>query len=88
VTDAGPGVPPEHLSRLFDKFYRVESGTRPQGMGLGLAISKGLIEAHDGRIAARNMPGGGLQISFTLPIPPTGPEAAPEAAPARRDAGA
>jgi two-component system sensor histidine kinase KdpD len=84
VTDAGPGVPPEHLSRLFDRFYRVESGTRPQGMGLGLAISKGLIEAHDGRIAARNMPGGGLQISFTLPIPPTGPEAAP----ARRDAGA
>ena len=70
VTDRGPGVPPKHLAHLFDRFYRVESQTRPQGMGLGLAISKGLIAAHGGRITARNVPEGGLQMVFTLPIPP------------------
>ena len=69
VADSGPGVPPEDLARLFDKFYRIEGRSRPQGMGLGLAISKGLIAAHGGRIVARNVPGGGLQITFTLPIP-------------------
>ncbi len=69
VADSGPGVAPEHLGRLFDKFYRVEGRTRPQGMGLGLAISKGLIEAHGGHIEATNRPEGGLQITFTLPIP-------------------
>lgn len=75
VTDQGPGVPPEHLRYLFDKFYRVEGagpqGRRPQGLGLGLAISKGLIAAHGGRITARNMSGEGLQVVFTLPIPPS-----------------
>jgi two-component system sensor histidine kinase KdpD len=69
VTDSGPGVPPAALPHLFDRFYRVEGHLRPQGLGLGLAISKGLIEAHGGRIMARNRPGGGLQIAFTLPIP-------------------
>jgi two-component system sensor histidine kinase KdpD len=70
VADSGPGVPPENLPRLFDKFYRIEGRSRPQGMGLGLAISKGLIEAHGGRITAHNGPEGGLQITFTLPVPP------------------
>jgi two-component system sensor histidine kinase KdpD len=78
VTDSGPGVPPEHLDRLFDKFYQVAEGSRPRGMGLGLAISKGLVEAHGGQIAARNVAGGGLQITFTLPIPAaTGRPSAP-----------
>jgi two-component system sensor histidine kinase KdpD len=70
VADSGPGVPPENLPRLFVKFYRIEGRSRPQGMGLGLAISKGLIEAHGGRITAHNGPEGGLQITFTLPVPP------------------
>lgn len=78
VTDQGPGVPAEHLQYLFDKFYRVEGagppGRRPKGLGLGLAISKGLIVAHGGQITAHNIPGGGLQMVFTLPIPP-GPAA-------------
>jgi two-component system sensor histidine kinase KdpD len=70
VSDVGPGVPAADLPRLFDKFYRRAGHVRPQGMGLGLAICKGLIEAHGGRITAQNRPGGGLQITFTLPVPP------------------
>ncbi len=89
VADSGPGVPPEHLARLFDKFYRVDGLTRPQGMGLGLAISKGLIEAHGGKIMAQDLPAGGLEISFTLPIPPAAWQAdRPEPIPARSNAGA
>jgi two-component system sensor histidine kinase KdpD len=68
VADSGPGVPSEYLSQLFDKFYKVNSGQRTTGTGLGLAISKGLIEAHGGRIWAKNRPGGGLEVTFTLPI--------------------
>lgn len=68
LADDGPGVPAEHLPHLFDKFYQVDSKRSGHGAGLGLAISKGLVEAHGGRIAARNRPGGGLEISFTLPV--------------------
>lgn len=68
VADTGAGVPPEELPRLFDKFYKVNSGKRSGGVGLGLAISKGLVEAHGGRIWANNAKGGGLEITFTLPI--------------------
>jgi two-component system sensor histidine kinase KdpD len=89
VADDGPGVPPEHLPRLFDKFYQVDSKRSGHGAGLGLAISKGLIEAHGGRITARNRPGGGLEIAFTLPIvsqqaihPVTPRNVGPEAIPA------
>jgi two-component system sensor histidine kinase KdpD len=68
VADAGPGVPPEHLPHLFDKFYQVNERQQGKGVGLGLAISKGLIEAHGGTIQARNGPDGGLEIVFTLPV--------------------
>ena len=71
VEDTGPGVPPEHLLHIFDKFYRVdrrkEKGVKG-GMGLGLAITKGLIDAHGGRIWATNRPQGGLRVSFTIPV--------------------
>lgn len=67
VSDSGPGVPPEQMPNLFAKFYRAGSRKQVAGMGLGLAISKGLVEAHGGRIAARNRPGGGLEVTFTLP---------------------
>lgn len=67
VEDAGPGVPREHIPYLFDKFYQVDRGSQ-KGTGLGLAISKGLVEAHGGRIWASNRPGGGLKVSFTLPL--------------------
>jgi two-component system sensor histidine kinase KdpD len=68
VADGGPGVPSEHLPYLFDKFYRVDGRKPGTGIGLGLAISKGLVEAHGGSIWANNRPGGGLEIVFTLPV--------------------
>jgi two-component system, OmpR family, sensor histidine kinase KdpD len=70
VADRGPGIPPADLERIFDKFYRV-SGTPAQtvrGSGLGLAVSRGLIEAHGGHIWAENRPGGGAIFRFTLPL--------------------
>ena len=48
VHDDGPGIPPEHQLRLFDKFYRAYAATAAPGAGIGLAISKGLVEAHGG----------------------------------------
>jgi two-component system sensor histidine kinase KdpD len=72
VADRGPGLSPEDLSRVFDKFYRVLHGpTTPSaatGSGLGLAVCKGLVEAHGGRIWAETREGGGLLVSFTLPV--------------------
>lgn len=70
VADRGPGIPPADLERVFDKFYRVEGRTteRPTGSGLGLAVSKGLVEAHGGHIWAENCEGGGSAFRFTLPL--------------------
>lgn len=63
VTDEGPGIPPDVLPRIFDRFYKSsDSG----GMGLGLSIAKYLVEAHGGTIRAENAEGGGTRISFTL----------------------
>ncbi len=66
VADEGPGVPPDHLGRIFDKFYRV-SGTATGGTGLGLSICKGLVEAHDGTLSATNGATGGLRVTISLP---------------------
>ncbi len=74
VADRGPGLPPEALSRVFERFYRVDGpGPRPRGTGLGLAVAKGLVEAHGGQIWAENRPGGGACFVFTLPAPPQSP---------------
>jgi two-component system sensor histidine kinase KdpD len=67
VADHGPGLPPESLPYVFDKFYRVP-GAPAGGTGLGLSIVKGLVEAHAGRVEARNRPGGGAEFSIYLPI--------------------
>jgi two-component system, OmpR family, sensor histidine kinase KdpD len=69
VEDHGPGVPPSAMQHLFDPFYRVASGTpRPAGLGLGLAVAKGLVEAHGGRVWVENRAGGGARFTFSLPL--------------------
>jgi two-component system, OmpR family, sensor histidine kinase KdpD len=69
ISDSGPGIRPDTLPRLFDPFYRdpTEGGV-PQGAGLGLAVAKGLVEAHGGRISAENPSEGGARFAFTLPV--------------------
>ena len=71
VADRGPGIPASDLERVFDKFYRVQKGPQPvgypMGTGLGLAVCKGLVEAHGGRIWAQQREGGGLIVFVTLP---------------------
>jgi two-component system sensor histidine kinase KdpD len=72
VADQGPGVPREHLDRIFNKFFRFKRTEEVGGTGLGLAISKGIVEAHEGRMWAENLPQGGFKIVFTLPLAPPG----------------
>lgn len=67
VEDTGVGLPPEAPARMFDRFWRAERSRTGSGAGLGLAIARGLVEAHGGRIWAENVPGGGARVSFTLP---------------------
>ena len=72
VADRGPGIPPADLERVFDKFYRVLDGKpntgHPTGSGLGLAVCKGLVEAHGGSIWVKPREGGGVIFSIALPI--------------------
>lgn len=67
VTNQGPPVADEHLTRIFDKFYRVTDAAMVTGTGLGLSICKGIIEAHHGTIWAENT-SEGLTFNFTIPI--------------------
>ncbi|MBN2304210.1 MAG: GAF domain-containing protein [Anaerolineae bacterium] len=69
VSDQGPGLPPDQLERVFERFYRVEGALTKttQGTGLGLYLAHAVITAHGGRIWAVNNLGGGATFSFTLP---------------------
>lgn len=71
VADQGPGIASKDLPHLFEPFYRGRRHPwRPHGSGLGLAVAKGLVEAHGGRLWAENRPGGGARFAFTLPLEP------------------
>jgi two-component system sensor histidine kinase KdpD len=70
VADRGPGIEPQGLSRIFDKFYR--GPTAPTGgIGLGLSLVKGFVKALGGDVTVANRAGGGAE--FTIKIPLTGP---------------
>ena len=66
VADTGPGIPADRLSQIFEPFYTTKS--EGSGMGMGLAIARGIVEAHDGRMAAENNPAGGATVWFSVPI--------------------
>jgi two-component system sensor histidine kinase KdpD len=67
VADRGPGVPPEAAERLFEKFYRGDN-RKAGGLGLGLSIALGLIEAHGGKLTVENRDGGGARFTIKLPV--------------------
>ncbi len=67
VADTGPGITPEHLPHLFDRFWQANRATR-DGAGLGLSIAKGIIEAHGGTLRAESELGQGTRFIFTIPI--------------------
>ncbi len=83
VEDRGPGIPPEHLGRIFDPFFSTKEG----GTGLGLAVSYGIVRSHGGHIDVESEPGRGTRMRVVLPVdgpPPTAPASStagePEAA--------
>jgi len=80
VRDWGPGLPSSargHTETLFDKFTRGQAESSTRGVGLGLAICKSIVEAHRGKISARDADGGGAE--FTIVLPRTAPPVAPQA---------
>jgi len=72
VADTGPGIAPEHLPRLFERFYRVDPARSQKdgGTGIGLAIARSVVEAHGGRIRAESELGKGSVFTFELPVAP------------------
>jgi signal transduction histidine kinase len=89
VEDNGVGIAPEHLSHLFDRFYRAANQRERgegAGTGLGLAIARALVEAQGGRIWVTSVPGKGTAFYFTLPVLATPADMPPRAT--RNGAGA
>ena len=80
VADRGCGIPEGEEERIFEKFHQTRRDRQPPGVGLGLAICRAIVEAHGGRITARNRQGGGAVFRLVLPIGGTPPDLAAEAA--------
>lgn len=70
IRDSGPGIPPEHLGRIFERFFRVDKSRSKErgGTGLGLAIVKHIMEAHDSKVSVTSTVGKGSVFSFRLPL--------------------
>ncbi|NMC32823.1 MAG: two-component sensor histidine kinase [Veillonellaceae bacterium] len=68
VSDTGPGIPSEHLPKIFDRFYQVDPARNQGGAGLGLSIAKCIVETHGGTIQAFSQPEKGANFSITLPL--------------------
>ena len=83
VADQGPGIPEEYLTQVFNKFSRIIRADGTSGIGLGLTISKGIVEAHEGKIWAESRLGGGSKIVFTLPLTISGAESKSQTGDAR-----
>jgi signal transduction histidine kinase len=64
VADTGPGIPEDHMPKLFESFF----STKENGMGIGLAICRSIVEAHGGTLSARNGESGGAVFEFRLPV--------------------
>jgi two-component system sensor histidine kinase KdpD len=73
VADRGPGLPPGTEARVFEKFFRIRPDESRRGIGLGLAVVRGIVEAHGGSVSAANRPDGGAVFRFTLPRHGTAP---------------
>ena len=71
IRDSGPGIPPEHLPHVFDRFYKADASRAASGpssgSGLGLSIVKAIVERHGGTVSASNAPGGGAVFEFVIP---------------------
>jgi signal transduction histidine kinase len=85
VRDTGPGIPPDQLPHLFGSFWQARDADR-RGLGLGLAIAQGIVQAHGGRIWAESEPGRGTTFTFSLPlhVAPRPPSRQDDPAPAPR----
>jgi signal transduction histidine kinase len=70
VRDTGPGISPEHLPQLFDRFFQVDPANR-NGVGLGLSIVKAIVDAHGGKLSVESQPGQGTVFTFALPNEPS-----------------
>jgi two-component system, NtrC family, sensor histidine kinase KinB len=68
VSDQGPGIAAEHHDRLFERFFRLTQGRRVKGSGLGLYITKGLVEGQGGKVFVESEAGKGATFSYTVPI--------------------
>lgn len=73
VQDHGPGIPPQEIPRLFDKYYRAEASTTIHGTGIGLFLARKIVEGHGGKVGVKSQLGKGSIFYFSLPIYRSGP---------------